>query len=121
MRYLPLFLLIQTANIVLSVLGYPVIGVLAVFNVCPWPRWCWIWNNEEDGIYGPGKPHTRWQMFYWSALRNSCNNLRFVPGVSKAGRPLWLVNFTIRGKVFYAKAGWLSDGYPCLSAGAGRW
>jgi hypothetical protein len=123
-----LFALIQIVSAVLTVIGYPIIGLLAVFKVWDvradcrnhWPPWAWIWDNEEDGVFGPGTPRTRWQAFYWSALRNPVNNLRFVPGVSKIGRPLLYKTWEWRGKEFYYKVGWMSDGYPALSAGAGK-
>ncbi len=131
MKFLPLFIAIQLASLVLTVLGIPICALLAACNLfeldgalgAKW-HWSldpltWIWDNEIDGVVGPG-PVTRWQAFYWSALRNPCNNLRFVAGVSKVGRPLWYGTFTMAGREFYAKAGWMSDGYPCLSAGGGR-
>jgi hypothetical protein len=118
MRYLPLFILIQLANIPLMLIGIPVVA----YQVTRWPhnfdRWAWLWWNDEDG-YGPSTSY--WERFSWLALRNSVNNLRHVPGVSKIGRPLWIRNWTIGGKLFYAKAGWLSNGYPVMSAGAGKW
>jgi len=126
--YVALFILIQLVSLVLTLIGYPLIAVLAAFklwrlNMAVNPsRWdwigrelTWIWGNDEDGIFGNG-PITRWRAFYWSALRNPCNNLRFVSGVSGAGRPLW--HWT-NGK-YYAQAGWLgSHGQPVLSLGRG--
>lgn len=84
--------------------------------------WMWLWDNEIDGIDDPTNAvnPTWWDVVYWSGLRNSVNNFRFVPGVSKVGRPLFYRTWTIRGKEFYFKAGWMSNGYPALSAGAGR-
>lgn len=136
------FLAVQEASLILTVAGWPIVGVLAITyawrleappasalrwpNVTPAPRFQWRggaltfpWGNLENGIVGPGESLNRWNAFVWSALRNSANNLRFMPGVSKVGRPLWHRTWSIRGRAFYAKAGWLSDGYPCLSAGAG--
>ncbi len=135
MKYLPLFLLIQLASLVLTVVGIPVVAILAGFQwvhfdhaeqTWHWPWWAWIWDNREDGVAPVWyqKAHPTWStprlVFTWAALRNSCNNLRYVPGVSKAGRPLWHRTWHMFGKQFYAQAGWLSDGYPCLSAGAGK-
>lgn len=111
MKYLPLFLLIQIINIPLMVLGWV---------VCLWPHLAhatWIWWNDED----PPWTMPWWKAYVWLGWRNSVANYKHVPGVSKAGRPLWIKNFTVRGKIYYAKAGWLSNGYPCLSAGAGQW
>lgn len=49
----------------------------------------WLWSNEEDGVMGPSwyaARHPTWSgnrtAFYWSALRNPTNNLRFVPGIN---------------------------------------
>lgn len=127
MKYIPLFILIQLVSLVLTLLGIPVCWVLTSTGTMyigndgervHFPKWAWIWDNDEDGVsplwYNP--EHTRWRSFVWTALRNPCNNLRFVWGVSKPGRPLWLWT---NGK-YYAKAGWeAGTGWPSLSAGAG--
>lgn len=124
-----LFVLIQLVSLALSFVGLFVVGFLAYFYA--WTQidgkfqWrggyaTWIFGNLEDGIVGPGIGLNRWNAYKWSALRNPCNNLRFVPGVSKVGRPLWYRTWMLFGKEFYAKAGWLSDGYPACSAGAGK-
>jgi hypothetical protein len=134
--YICLFAAIQLVSLVLTVIGIPIIALLAIAAVettqerliknpslptvvWGWPRPFWIWSNSEDGVWGP-YPHSRWYAFYWTALRNPVNNLRFVPGISMVGRPLWYRTWTMFGKEFYAKAGWLTDGYPALSAGAGK-
>lgn len=122
MKYLPLFVLIQAVSTVLFFIGLPICAVCAYTG--KWPAWTWLWQNQEDGVMGPtwyNPTKSRWKSFTWTALRNSVNNLRYVPGVSAKGRPLWIRNWTIHGKIFYAKAGWLSNGYPVLSAGAGQW
>lgn len=127
--YIALFALIQFASQILSTIGLFVIAGLAYFHawvpVAGKFQWSggmltWIFSNEEDGIVGPGMALTRWNAYYWSALRNPCNNLRFVPGVSKVGRPLFYNTWTIFGKLYYVKLGWMSNGYPACSAGAGR-
>jgi hypothetical protein len=127
--YIALFTLIQIVSLVLTVVGFFLIGFLAYFYawqlVAAKFQWrggllTWLWSNEEDGIVGPGMALNRWNAFYWSALRNPCNNLRFVPGVSGVGRPLLYRTWTMFGKQFYLKWGWMSDGYPAFSAGAGR-
>jgi hypothetical protein len=139
-----LFWLIQVVSVHLTILGWFVVGLLALLEAWEKPplsaqwhwdsRIFWIWDNDVDGIAPPGTIPSTWSAFLWSALRNPCNNLRFVPGVSKAGRPLWywtragLRVYTLKigswslstPTQVYAKAGWLSDGYPALSAGAGR-
>jgi hypothetical protein len=133
-KWILLFIAIQIVSLVLTVLGIPICAILALacaattksarFPQPPamaaiwgWPRPFWLWSNDVDGVYGSGNPHTRWQAFAWTALRNPCNNLRFVPGVSKVGRPLWRVEWTIIDKRYYAQAGWNNSGFPVLSAG----
>lgn len=136
MRYVLLFLLIQLVSLLLTIVGIPVCALLAIEpSVLPPDskglyHWFlpifWLWDNEEDGVaptwYRVANPTwSHWRLvFTWTALRNSCNNLRFVPGVSKVGRPLYYRTFTIRGKLLYVKAGWMTNGYPALSAGAGK-
>jgi hypothetical protein len=104
------------------------------------PRWMWIWDNREDGlspvwylaahpaytvkIFGRTfsiKRTLRWNFFIWTAFRNYANNWRFVPGVSKVGRPIFSRAFTLRGKLRHFDAGWLPDGYPTLNIGLGPW
>jgi hypothetical protein len=79
-------------------------------------RWAWVWDNEIDGVMGPAIP-SPWNAFYWSALRNPCNNLRFFPGVSNKNRPLWRVTCGSKPGGWYFQAGWNGDGYPVLSSG----
>lgn len=129
--YVLLFVLIQVASAALSVMGIPVCAFLSLTQPMPsaasnppvspvhwWLRAAWLWDDELDGILGPtNRPYTRWQAFYWTALRNPCNNLRFIRGVSGLGRPLWRSEWKIFGRLYYAQAGWNSAGYPVLSAG----
>lgn len=131
MKYIPLFILIQLASLVLTIIGLPVCAYLAYFHGytyyvnedrCHFPKWAWIWDNDEDGVLPRWyhSEHDAWMnahiIFVWTALRNPCNNLRFVRGVSVPGRPLWLWT---NGK-HYAKAGWeAKTGWPSLSAGSG--
>lgn len=60
---------------------YPGVRVLAWRS-----RLAWLWGNEQDGVTGANwfrmehrNKSDRWCAFQWSALRNPCNNLRFVP------------------------------------------
>lgn len=121
MKYIPLFLLIQLINIPLMVLGWFIVALCVTATrrgwLRDWPHWAWLWFNDEDG-YGtiPGW----WGAFDWLALRNPVANLRHVRGVSKVGRPLYYRTWLVKGRQFYVKAGWMSDGYPACSAGAGR-
>lgn len=139
MKYIALFVLIQLASLVLAIIGLPIIAYFAfihptlVLRRSPLtgktivqfpPRWVWLWNNDEDGAAGGYEWNKQWsigrRLFTWSALRNPVNNLRFVRGVSAVGRPLFYRTRTIAGRLFYVKAGWMTDGYPALSAGSGR-
>jgi hypothetical protein len=76
-----------------------------------------LWGNLEDGIVGPGMALNRWNAFYWSAYRNPCNNLRYLPGVSKVGRPLWRKTWGAKPGGWYVQAGWNHSGFPVLSPG----
>ena len=78
----------------------------------------WLWSNDDDHL--KINAMSRWGAYVYLAWRNPVANLRHVPGVSKVGRPLFYRTWLIRGKEFYIKAGWMSDGYPACSAGAGR-
>lgn len=124
-----IFAAIQAASWMLFWPGLVIVGVLAVLRAWKlsgdgkwhWPLWAWIWDNEEDGIAGPGVRPTVWRAFYWSALRNNVNNLRYFPGVSDPTRaPPYYVSWTWFGRQFYFKAGWESSGWPSISAGGGR-
>lgn len=136
MKYVATFIAIQLVSLVLSVIGLPVCAALAYTDsysydihadTYHWPKWAWLWDNEEDGVcpHWYILAHPTWTIsrvaFYWTALRNPCNNLRFVRGVSRPGWPLWYKTWTMLGRQFYAKAGWeAKTGYPSLSAGSGR-
>lgn len=127
-----LFTGIQLVSGVLFIVGLPICAVLAMaahytsstnYNKTKWiskfPSWAWLWSNDEDGVTPPGYT-SRWGTFVWTALRNPVNNLRFVSGVSGQGRPLYYRSWLVKGKQYYFKCGWMSNGFPCLSGGAGR-
>ena len=105
MKYIALFVLIQLVNLPLMVAGW----LLCLLRPVPW-----LWNNTDDAELL--SEMTYWQAYVYLAWRNPVANLRHVKGVSGKGRPLW---YWSNGK-HYAKAGWMSDGYPCLSAGSGK-
>ena len=131
LKYLALFALIQVASLVLTLVGVPLCAVLAYGKFYTssvnrdthnFPKWAWLWDNEEDGVCPAWYAHDHtWSLsrsvFVWSAFRNPCNNLRFVPGVSLKGRPLWRREWTMLGKPYYVQAGWNESGYPVLSGG----
>jgi hypothetical protein len=110
-KYVGLFVLIQLVNIPLAILGW---------FICLSPalaRASWLWWNDDDGS-GPGS--TWWAKYVWLAWRNPVANLRKVKGVSSVGRPLFYRTWGSVPRQYYFKAGWMSDGYPALSAGSGK-
>ena len=136
MRYVLLFIAIQLVSWGLFVPGFLICAILAWTNawqmtrspvngmtiwVWRWGRkWWqpfWLWSNDEDGVIKSDyvTSNLPWSLersvFVWTAWRNSVNNLRFVPGVSGKGRPLW--QFKVFGKTYLA--GWHSDGWPTLT------
>jgi hypothetical protein len=140
-----IFVAIQVGQIPLMVVGVPVCLALsfahawhpvrcdrqwsAVYGqtIFVWPRWAWVWSNDEDGVLArwyvnayPNRP-LWWLAFVWSALRNSCHNYCLIPGIFGEGRPIWVRNWIWRGTKYYIKAGWVSAGWPVLSAGKGAW
>lgn len=133
MKYIPLFVLIQVVSAYMMDLGLLVCLALC-FTVKPayagpthFPSQAWLWDDDEDGVCPPwylmvhNKRPLWLNVFIWTALRNSVNNLRYVRGVSKPGRPLWYKTWTTLGRQFYAKAGWAAHtGWPMISAGGGR-
>ena len=135
MKYIPLFVVIQLVAGVLALLGLPVCLVLSLITKPSWSGpthfpgrgWFWLWDNDEDGVCPPwylmvhNKRPIWLNIFIWTALRNSVNNLRYVKGVSLPGRPLWYKTWLIAGRQYYVKAGWEArTGWPSLSAGGGR-
>lgn len=127
MKYIALFILIQLLNLPLMVLGWFICAL-------PYPMVPWLWRNDDDNqlLLLMGK----WEEYVYIAWRNPVANLRHVKGVSGKGRPLWYKTWTIpkyeyhgpffgggwpsEPRQFYVKAGWMSDGLPCLSAGSGK-
>ncbi len=74
------------------------------------------WGNFEDGVIGNAAHRARFKddrlgAYYWSAWRNSANNLRFV--FRWQGGPFWRREL---GR-WYVQAGWYQNGFPVLSAG----
>jgi hypothetical protein len=108
MRYVALFILIQLVNLPLMVLGWFICLDASLAHAL----WLW-WNTDDDALIESMSWFDRYVYLAW---RNPVANLRRVPGVSGKGRPIW---YWSNGK-FYAKAGWMTDGYPCLSCGSGK-
>lgn len=134
MKYFFLFILIQIIALILAIIGIPICAVLSfggysrqttgvVLGKLNWPRWAWLWDNDEDGTAPLAftNQHPSWSLnrceFVWTALRNPVNNFRFVPGVSKVGRPLWRKTWGTKPGGWYIQAGWNNSGYPVLSGG----
>ena len=92
-------------RVVLIVAGLPVVAVAIPFRVSSvsasdgraivnLPRWAWLFGNDYDGLQGDkrgwwtdntpfGWPVDSFaSMWWWAAIRNPVNNLRFVPGIS---------------------------------------
>jgi hypothetical protein len=129
-----LFLAFQFLSGVLTIVGIPIVAGLAYLDVSSydqrtkqwhWPRLFWLWDNDQDGLYPAwwAAANPTWSQahaeFQWAALRNSCHNFGTL-SVFRRTSPLWYRTFTFRGKLYYAKAGWMSSGYPAMSSGAGR-
>jgi len=111
MKHVLLYILCQLVCIPLNILGVIVVPVCLLLP--KWPRWAWVWFNDEDG-YGPYKSY--FGKLYWLLIRNSVDNFKYVPGVFGLGRPLWYWS----NQRWYAKAGWESNGTICGSAGSGK-
>jgi len=70
-----------------------ILGFLAIPIAYPFrtdnhlPKWAWIWDNDQDGIYGPHWFHKGNENFrscwLWSAVRNPVNNMRFAIGLNR--------------------------------------
>lgn len=74
-------------SIVAGALIGPPLGIMAVALILP-AALLGAWDNEEDGITGAEwyrKAHPNWPAWWvcyrWAALRNSTNNMRFLPGM----------------------------------------
>lgn len=75
----------------------------------------WIFWNDDDGAVGA----TWWKRYCWLAWRNPVDNFKHVKW-TQAAAPLTYKTWQWRGKQYYYKAGWMSDTFCALSAGAGR-
>lgn len=68
---------------VLVLLGLVMVPLAYPFRTnTSFPKWAWVWDNREDGIFGPtwfnSGQHNFKTCFLWSAIRNPANNMRFV-------------------------------------------
>ena len=131
-RYAVFFALIQLVSWTFRIPGWVVVPLLAIARAWHlgadrkyhWPWFAWIYDNEEDGVLPDWyrTEHSTWPLWLvaliWCGFRNSTNNLRYVPGVSKVGRPFYRLDFNLFGKPKYVQAGWNPSGYPVISWGA---
>jgi hypothetical protein len=83
-----------------------------------WGPLGWVYDNPEDGVSGqqaivfttgaagPYMPNAwaPWRAYCWSALRNSCDGLKYRFAVP--GGPLKKLPYTLFGKRFSLKIGW---------------
>ena len=96
-----------------------------IIDVWSWASLNLVYGNPEDGVSGmfalvqgnqeympSSKVPAWWRAYCWSALRNSCDNLKYV--FAWKGGPFWRREF---GR-FYVQAGWYPNGLPVLSAGS---
>jgi hypothetical protein len=117
-----LFIVIQLVNLALMPFGWILFGPLLA-TAPQFARGFPLWGNADDGAVG-----TSWIARYlWLAWRNPVANLRRVPGVAGAGRPLvyhwWTSTPADLKSGHYIKVGWESGPpyYPvCQPFGAGR-
>jgi hypothetical protein len=111
------FALIQIVNLVLMVPGWFICLSPALAKASR------LWWNTDDGAFGA----TWWDRYVWLAWRNPVANLRRVPFVAGAGRPLlyrwWTTTPDDVKSGHYIKVGWESGPpyYPVFQPfGAGR-
>jgi len=72
----------------LIILGFIVVPLAYPFRKGNhFPRWAWLWDNDQDGIYGANWFHhgvlTFKTCWLWSAVRNPTNNMRFWIGLNR--------------------------------------
>jgi hypothetical protein len=94
-----------------------------VIDCWSWEPLNWIYGQPEDGVSGlraivhggaymPGA-NAAWRAYCWSALRNSCDMLKYVFAWRGAGpAPFVQVRYTIRGRAQDLHMGWqLENGH----------
>ena len=127
-KFVALFAAIQLTSLVLTLVGIPLLAVAAwrrdyyqdILNPglkFHWnQKWLWIYDNEEDGIapvwYNPSV--SRYRVWLWTAIRNSCNNLRYVRGVSDPTYPIFWAEGTLMQKPKRVLIGWNHSGSPTI-------
>lgn len=113
------FAVTQLMNVPLFLAGLFIVPVLMLLPT--WPRWGWIWYNDDDG-FGPVQGF--WHQYVWFALRNPVDNLKHAQWpfeVATPGGPLLYKTWFWGKRQFYYKIGYMPhQGFPALSAGGGR-
>lgn len=92
-------------------------------------RWLWLWGNDEEGVDGNEVHSPHWAskptfkgVWYWSAIRNPFNNIRFWEPIRTPARPdqyhvLW--NNPKRG--WLIRQGWWCLGFQLRVNGYRLW
>lgn len=86
-----LYLVLFIFRAVAVILGLLVVPIAYLFRkqltdrTEAFPKWAWLWDNEQDGIYGPpwfgrytGLNKGFRRCYWWTAIRNPANNMRFI-------------------------------------------
>lgn len=132
----PVWLAYQLIMLPLIILGFPLCAVGALWYqyqfkftghtratpILHWPRWMWLWDNEEDGIDGdpwtsagdePKNPEwfeatAGWflwrRIFVWSAWRNSVGNARFTRALGMTVTPKDVILSVPLGNLYLEQA-----------------
>ena len=92
-------------RVALILLGLPIVALAIPFRragvsasdgreIVNLPRWAWLWGNDFDGLLGDKRGwwanntpfgvavDSYLAMWWWAAVRNPVNNLRFVKGIN---------------------------------------
>jgi hypothetical protein len=81
-----LYLILFIFRAAAVLLGFFVVPIAYLFRDGDhFPKWAWIWDNREDGIFGAdwferytGLKKGFRRCYWWSAIRNPANNMRFI-------------------------------------------
>lgn len=125
--WLPLFLLGLVLMPVACLCGHNMVSPITKKEIFNAPWWLWIWGNDEDGIlpryYHPftvEKDKLGWSSFrityVWAALRNSVDNLKYVPWINPPVLPVYIIK--VAPKQFHINSTWSFiwwKGYGCLT------
>lgn len=82
-----IFLVLRVFLILLGILAVPLGILLHDRKTEKFPKWLWLWDNDQDGFKGTGWFKKRlgkdnwYTWFQWSAIRNPANNMRYLSWV----------------------------------------